>query len=59
MQGVHYPAVRKHDESWVVDCPECQQDGDLPIGIGMRLESRQTAEHLRENHAGRLAVISP
>jgi hypothetical protein len=59
MQAVHHPAVRKYDESWVVDCSECQQDGDLPIGIGMRLVSRQTAEQLRENHAGHLAVTAP
>jgi len=43
----------------VVDCPECEAaqsrndgHGDLPIGIGMPLESRLTAERMKDNHAG-------
>lgn len=48
---------------WVVDCPECGRDAragqSLPIGIGMLLESRETAERLRQNHAGpQFAVVS-
>ena len=58
----HHPTIRAHNGRWVVDCPECQMatrtyrgaaQGDLPIGIGMPLESRLTAERLSENHAAR------
>ena len=40
---------------WVVDCAQCRNDpfAELPIGIGMPLRDRETAERLRENHAGR------
>ena len=43
------------DGRWVVVCPECEssRQQQLPIGIGMRLESRVTAQRLRENHTGR------
>jgi hypothetical protein len=60
MREFHHPTIRRHGERWVLDCPECQQDArarqcgheELPIGIGMPLESRLTAEMLQENHAG-------
>ena len=55
MRAPHHPTISRHDECWVVDCPECRQaaqGGERFIGIGMLLESRQTAERLRENHAG-------
>jgi len=26
---------------------------DVPIGIGLPLRDRETAEHLRDNHSGR------
>jgi hypothetical protein len=66
MRESHHPTIRRHDECWVVDCPECQKaaratqggHGDLPIGIGMLLESRLTAERLRENHARRRSTAS-
>jgi hypothetical protein len=37
----------------VVECIECRNDtqSDLPIGIGMPLRDRETAERLRDNHA--------
>jgi len=55
MRAPHHPTVRRHDECWVVDCPECRQvaqGGERFIGIGMPLESQLTAERLKENHAG-------
>ena len=60
MRTPHHPTIRRHHQCWVVDCPECLQaaqsrnegHGDLPIGIGMPLESRLTAERMKENHAG-------
>jgi hypothetical protein len=43
------------DGRWVLTCPECEasRQPQLPIGIRMPLESRLTAERLRENHMGR------
>jgi hypothetical protein len=37
-----------------VECPQCRADrtSDIPIGIGMPLLTKETAELLRENHAG-------
>ncbi len=52
----HQPRVTQGpDRSWVVDCAQCRNDptSDVPIGIGMPLRDRETAERLRENHAGR------
>jgi hypothetical protein len=39
----------------VVECRECRNDrtSALPIGIGMPLQDRETAERLRENHMAR------
>ena len=61
MRETHHPTIRQHDEWWVLECRECQKAAraryggreELPIGIGMLLESRLTAERLRDNHAGR------
>jgi hypothetical protein len=56
MRHRHHPTVRKRDDGWVVDCPECQRASregvHFPVGIGILLESRLTAERVRENHAG-------
>jgi len=55
MQRGHQPRiVRRTDGTWVVECPQCRNDhaSDLPIGIGMPLQARETAEALRDNHAG-------
>jgi hypothetical protein len=52
----HHPRItQRPDRTWVVDCPQCRNDlhSDLPVGIGMPLRDRETAERLRENHAGR------
>jgi hypothetical protein len=56
----HHPTISRHDDRWVVNCPECRVAararhdgyGELPIGIGMPLESKLTAERLRDNHSG-------
>ena len=63
MRAPHHPIIRTVDRGWVVLCPECRLEArggqSLPIGIGMLLESKQTAERLRQNHAGpRIAVAS-
>jgi hypothetical protein len=56
MRAPHHPTIRRqNDECWVVDCPECRKvpdGGERFVGIGIPLESLQTAERLRENHAG-------
>ncbi len=52
----HQPRItQRHDGSWVVECTECRRDrhADPPIGIGLPLRDRETAELLRDNHAGR------
>jgi hypothetical protein len=51
----HHPQVSKrNDGCWVLNCPECQLAGndELPIGIGMPVESQLVAEMLRQNHLG-------
>jgi len=56
VRAPHHPTVKTMERGWLVDCAECRRDareGQLPIGIGMLLESELTAERLRENHAGR------
>ncbi len=53
MRSQHHPRITMHGKCWVVECPECSAyGGQLPIGIGMPLESQLTAERLRDNHAG-------
>jgi hypothetical protein len=57
----HQPTVsQRPDRTWVVDCSQCRNDptSDLPIGIGMPLRDRETAERLRENHAGRTQRVA-
>ena len=53
MQTHHPRIIHGHDRTWVVECVECRNDtqSDLPIGIGMPLRDRETAERLRDNHA--------
>ncbi len=51
----HQPRItQRPDRTWVVDCAQCRNDthSELPVGIGMPLRDRETAERLRENHAG-------
>ena len=52
----HHPRIAQHpDRTWVVECLECRKDlsSAVPIGIGMPLRDRETAERLRDNHAAR------
>ena len=52
----HQPRItQRPDRAWVVDCAQCRNDShsEMPIGIGMPLRDRETAERLRDNHAGR------
>jgi hypothetical protein len=55
MQNHHPRIAQCHDLMWVVECPECRSDttSTVPIGIGMPLQDRETAERLRDNHAAR------
>ena len=55
MQNHHPVIAQRSDRTWVVECPQCRHDptASLPIGIGMPLADRDTAERLRENHAAR------
>ena len=45
---------QRNDGSWILTCPECLRapEDELPIGIGIPLDSRLTAERLRKNHMG-------
>ena len=52
----HFPKIaQRPDRTWVVECLQCRNDGasTVPIGIGMPLQDRETAERLRENHSAR------
>ncbi|HEX3333525.1 MAG TPA: hypothetical protein VHS57_04240 [Acidimicrobiales bacterium] len=44
----------------MVECIQCRNDtqSELPIGIGMPLRDRVTAERLRENHALRSTRVA-
>jgi hypothetical protein len=56
VQNHHQPRIaQRPDRTWVVECIQCRNDqfSELPIGIGMPLRDLETAERLRENHAGR------
>jgi hypothetical protein len=56
----HHPRISQGPgPTWVVECIQCRNDtqSDLPIGIGMPLRDRETAERLRENHAQRSARL--
>jgi hypothetical protein len=52
----HQPTINQRaDRCWVVECPQCRNDlhADIPIGIGLPLKDKETAERLRDNHSGR------
>ena len=55
MQNHHPTISERSDRSWVVECAQCRNDltSALPIGIGMPLRDRETAERLRDNHMAR------
>jgi hypothetical protein len=61
VRGTHNPTIQRHNKGgWIVDCPECRRAsassfdgyGELPIGIGIRLDSELTALRLKQNHEG-------
>jgi hypothetical protein len=56
MHPAHHPVIsQRPDHAWVVECPQCRADlqSDVPIGIGLPLQDKETAERLRDNHSGR------
>ncbi len=53
MQSPHRPEVIDADDgACVVECPQCRKGRavDIPIGIGLPMFDRVTAELLAENH---------
>jgi len=55
MSPTHQPEVKRGPNgTWLVECPQCRADlgTDIPIGIGLPLVARETAEQLRMNHSG-------
>ena len=58
MRDIHHPTIKRLDTRWMLDCPECRRAlassfdgfGELPIGIGIPLESELTAQRLKTNH---------
>jgi hypothetical protein len=55
MQNHHPKVAQGPDRTRVVECAQCRNDStsSVPIGIGMPLRDRETAERLRDNHAAR------
>ena len=55
MQNHHPRVSQRPDRAWVVECAQCRNDlaSSVPVGIGMPLRDRETAERLRDNHAAR------
>jgi len=54
MRSPHHPRlIDRHDGTWAVECLGCRNDhlSDVPIGIGIPLPDRITAERLAENHS--------
>ncbi len=54
MRSVHQPQiVELRGGRWMVECLACRSDhlSEVPIGIGLALPDRLTAERLAENHA--------
>jgi hypothetical protein len=55
VQSPHSPTVvDTNDGACLVECPQCStgRPSDIPIGIGLRMLDRITAELLAENHRG-------
>jgi hypothetical protein len=53
MHSTHRPrVVDRNDGGCSVECPQCGRGpaSDVPIGIGMPMRDRITAELLAENH---------
>ena len=55
MQNHHPKVTQRPDQAWVVECAQCSNDvvSTVPIGIGMPLRDRETAERLCDNHSSR------
>jgi hypothetical protein len=57
----HQPRiVHRPDGPWIVECRQCREDksSSVPIGIGMPLPDRMTAERLAENHSGPMRIVA-
>ena len=54
VRSPHNPGIiQRADGPWIVECRECRDgESSVPIGIGMPLLDRVTAQRLAENHAG-------
>jgi hypothetical protein len=62
MHSLHRPKiVDLRGGRWMVECLACRQDhlSEVPIGIGMPLPDRLTAERLAENHRRRQGTPEP
>jgi hypothetical protein len=56
----HVPGiVQRPNGGWVVECRQCTEDrsSSMPIGIGIPLPDKVTAERLAENHRGPRIVV--
>jgi hypothetical protein len=56
----HVPrVVQRPNGPWVVECRQCVEDrsSSVPIGIGIPLPDKVTAERLAENHRGPRIVV--
>ena len=56
----HIPRiVQRPNGGWVVECRQCSEDrsSSMPIGIGILLPDKVTAERLAENHGGPRIVV--
>jgi hypothetical protein len=66
VRETHYPTIQRQEGTWTVDCPECRTAlasrfdgfGELPIGIGIPLDSELTALRLKHNHERRRLAAS-
>jgi hypothetical protein len=53
MRAPHNPSITQRPNGrWVVECRQCSEDriSSVPIGIGMPLLDKLTAERLAQNH---------
>jgi hypothetical protein len=56
----HNPRIlQRPNGHWVVECRQCSEDrtSSMPIGIGMPLPDKLTAERLAQNHRTPLAAV--
>ena len=60
VRKAHNPMITQRPNGhWVVECRQCSEDrtSSVPIGIGMPLLDKMTAEHLAQNHRTPFAVV--